>query len=58
MFRFQAALKQYGVSDRDLFQTNDLSEKKDIQNVTNTLCALARAVNKNPDWKGPTMTIE
>ena len=43
----------YGVAKEDLFQTNDLSEKKDIANVTNTLCALGRAVYKHPEWNGP-----
>ncbi len=37
----------YGVSKVDIFQTNDLWEKKDMANVTNTLCALARVVSTN-----------
>jgi len=37
---------KYGVAKGDIFQTNDLSEKKDIANVVNTLCALGRAVIK------------
>ena len=36
---------EYGVDEADIFQTNDLSEKKDIANVTNTLYALGRAVS-------------
>ena len=44
-YRFQAALKKYGVDKVDIFQTNDLSEKKDVANVTNTLYALGRAVS-------------
>ena len=44
--RFQAALIKYGVHEEDLFQTNDLSEKKDIANVTNTLYALGRIVSR------------
>ena len=43
--RFQTALVKYGVDKVDIFQTNDLSEKKDIANVTNTLYALGRAVS-------------
>ena len=35
----------YGVAKDDLFQTNDLSEKKDFASVVNTLCALGRAVS-------------
>ena len=45
--RFQKALLDYGLEERELFQTNDLSEKKDISNVTNTLFALGRAVSSN-----------
>lgn len=37
-------MMKYGVDKHELFQTNDLSEKKDIANVTNTLFALGRAV--------------
>ena len=44
--RFHEALIKYGVEKHELFQTNDLSEKKDIANVTNTLFALGRAVGK------------
>ena len=44
-YRFQAALVKYGVGKADIFQTNDLSEKKDVANVTNTLYALGRAVS-------------
>ena len=47
IYRFQAALVKYGVGKVDLFQTNDLSEKKDIANVTNTLYALGREVSPN-----------
>jgi hypothetical protein len=43
-FRFQQALKNYGVSDVDVFQTVDLWEKKDIAQVTTTLFALGRTV--------------
>lgn len=41
---FQKALKEYGVSDVDVFQTVDLWEKKDISQVTNTIFALGREV--------------
>jgi hypothetical protein len=43
-FRFQQALKGYGVADVDVFQTVDLYEKKDISQVTTTLFALGRTV--------------
>jgi hypothetical protein len=44
-FRFQQALKSYGVSDADVFQTVDLWEKKDIAQVTTTLFSLGRTVS-------------
>ena len=43
--RFQDALVEYGVDKEEIFQTNDLTERKDIANVTNTLYALGRAVS-------------
>ena len=45
IFRFQGALVEYGVDEADIFQTNDLFEKKDLANVTNTIFALGRAVS-------------
>ena len=45
LFRFQAALTKYGVDKVDIFQTNDLFEKKDLGAVTNTMFALDRAVS-------------
>ncbi len=42
--RFHEALLKYGVNKVDMFQTNDLAEKKDIAAVVNTICALGRAV--------------
>ena len=44
--RFQAALIKYGVDKEDIFQTNDLFEKKDLGAVTNTMFALDRAVSR------------
>ena len=38
-------MAKYGVDKADIFQTNDLFEKKDVANVTNTIYALARAVS-------------
>ena len=46
--RFQEAIAEYGVPTDDIFQTNDLSEKKDIANVTNTLHRLGVAVSSIP----------
>ena len=43
--RFQEAIAEYGVHLDDIFQTNDLSEKKDIANVNNTLFRLGVAVS-------------
>ena len=44
-YSFQEAIVKYGVSKMDIFQTNDLFEKKDMANVTNTILALGRAVS-------------
>lgn len=44
LYRFQKALKDYGVDDVDVFQTVDLWEKKDIAQVITTLFALGRTV--------------
>uniref|UniRef100_A0A0K8TL73 Transgelin n=1 Tax=Tabanus bromius TaxID=304241 RepID=A0A0K8TL73_TABBR len=52
---FQKALKEYGVSDVDVFQTVELFEKKDIGQVTNTIFALGRATYKHPEFKGPNL---
>jgi len=50
---FQAAAKDYGVSDVDMFQTVDLWEKKDIAQVTTAIFGLGRQTYKHPEWKGP-----
>ena len=44
--RFQSSLVAFGVDKVDIFQTNDLFEKKDLGAVTNTMFALDRAVCK------------
>lgn len=51
--KFQQALKKYGVDKVDIFQTNDLFERRDLATVTNTMFALGRAVLKHPEWNGP-----
>ncbi|XP_054262365.1 muscle-specific protein 20-like [Macrosteles quadrilineatus] len=50
---FQKAIKAYGVPDLDVFQTVDLYNKKDIAQVTTTLCALGRTTYTHPEWPGP-----
>ncbi|XP_034244889.1 muscle-specific protein 20 [Thrips palmi] len=51
---FQKALKDYGVSDVDVFQTVDLWEKnKDFASVINCLFALGRETYRHPEWTGP-----
>merc|ERR1711973_105175 len=47
------AFLKYGVDQADIFQTNDLFEKRDLGAVTNTMYALDRAVAKHPEWSGP-----
>jgi len=39
----------------DIFQTIDLSEKKDIAMVTSTIFALGSATYKHPEWRGPNL---
>ena len=36
---------EYGVDEADIFQSNDLAEKRDLGAVTNTMFALGRAVS-------------
>ena len=48
--RFQEALVKYGVNEKDLFQTNDLSEKRDLSTVTNTIFAFGRVVRFQMDF--------
>lgn len=42
---FQEGIKKYGVAENEVFQTVDLYEKKDINQVTLCLLALTRAVS-------------
>lgn len=49
--RFQEACKKYGVPELDIFQTTDLSERKDIAAVTATIFALGRTVRVSPTSK-------
>ena len=45
IFRVHQAMIKYGVDTVDIFQTNDLAEKRDMGSVTNTMFALGRAVS-------------
>ncbi|XP_014218385.1 muscle-specific protein 20 [Copidosoma floridanum] len=51
--KFQDAVRAYGLSDADIFQTVDLWEKKDISLVVTTLFALGRETYRHPEYKGP-----
>ncbi|XP_032454323.1 muscle-specific protein 20 isoform X14 [Nasonia vitripennis] len=53
--KFQKALKEYGVSDVDVFQTVDLWEKKNIAQVVTTLFALGRETYRHPEFQGPNL---
>lgn len=46
-YRFQKALKAYGVADLDVFQTVDLYECKDFAQVITTLFSLGREVSND-----------
>ena len=42
--KFQQAVKKYGVSDLDVFQSVDLVERRNIPQVTQCIMALGRSV--------------
>ena len=44
-FRFQSAIRKYGVPDEEIFQTADLFERRNIAQVTLCLGALGRIVS-------------
>lgn len=51
--RFNKAAEQYGVPVRELFQTVDLWERKNIPAVTLCIHALGRVAQTRDDYKGP-----
>ncbi|KOX80269.1 Muscle-specific protein 20 [Melipona quadrifasciata] len=51
--RFQAAIKEYGVPQEEIFQTADLFERRNIPQVTLCLYALGRITQKHPEYTGP-----
>ncbi|CAG0906027.1 unnamed protein product [Darwinula stevensoni] len=51
--RFQEALKKYGVPEEEIFQTVDLTEKRNVVQVTLCLYALGRLTQKHPEYTGP-----
>nr|KAF7434773.1 hypothetical protein H0235_002964 [Vespula pensylvanica] len=51
--RFQAAIKEYGVPQEEIFQTADLFERRNIPQVTLCLYALGRITQKHPEFNGP-----
>lgn len=52
MFRFQEAIKKYGVPQEEIFQTADLFERRNIPQVTLCLYALGRIVSTScRAWK-------
>lgn len=51
--RFNKAALQYGVPVREVFQTVDLWERKNVPAVTLCIHALGRAAQMKPDWTGP-----
>ncbi|KAK8737746.1 hypothetical protein OTU49_004222 [Cherax quadricarinatus] len=51
--KFSDAMRKYGVSIQDLFQTADLFEKKDLATVCTALFSLGRATYLHPEWPGP-----
>jgi len=53
--RFQAAIKKYGVPDSEIFQTADLFERRNIQQVVLCLYSLGRITQKHPEFTGPSI---
>ncbi|CAG0920411.1 unnamed protein product [Notodromas monacha] len=53
--RFQQAIKKYGLPEEEIFQTVDLTEKRNIAQVTLCLYALGRLTQKHPEYNGPTL---
>jgi len=51
--RFQAAIKKYGVPEEEIFQTPDLFERRNIQQVVLCLYSLGRITQKHPEYTGP-----
>lgn len=54
-FRFQAAIKKYGVPEEEIFQTADLFERRNIPQVTVCLYSLGRLTQKHPEFTGPAL---
>lgn len=54
-FRFQAAVKKYGVPEEEIFQTADLFERRNIPQVTLCLYSLGRITQKHPEFTGPAL---
>lgn len=52
---FLSAIKKYGVSDEEVFQTPDLFEARNLSQVTLCLYALARTTQKHAEFTGPKM---
>ncbi|XP_071529438.1 muscle-specific protein 20 isoform X2 [Panulirus ornatus] len=50
---FTDAMRKYGVSNQDLFQTADLFEGRDLGSVCNAIFSLGRATYLHPEWTGP-----
>ncbi|CAG0908983.1 unnamed protein product, partial [Cyprideis torosa] len=47
------AVKKYGLPQQEIFQTVDLTERRNVQQVILSLYALGRLTQKDPDFKGP-----
>ncbi len=50
-FRFQSAIRSYGVPDEEIFQTADLFERRNISQVTLCIYALGRTVRAEHSLK-------
>ena len=48
-------MKKYGLPETEIFQTADLFERRNVQQVALSLYALGRYTQKHPEWQGPTL---
>lgn len=48
-------MKKYGLPETEIFQTADLFERRNIQQVALSLYALGRITQKHPEWQGPSL---
>jgi len=51
--RFQQFAKKYGLPGEEIFQTVDLTERRNVPQVVLSLFSLGRITQKHPEFTGP-----